>query len=505
MSVVVLTGGALNAIGSAGPEAGVTTSLPVEFSGAVTLAAEADALLLHPLESSPGTHLQADRIVVEYQWEQGVDVSDDSALFRHRTERGEGTVSFTDAEVRLEPMPADPLALAYAPGGLLDVEIHSATGHSIVATANETPVRIGTSPQAVSASGTELGFWHSIDDWSVKGHGGGTVSIVGSYTLFVHDVVIHVAANEGTWSKWTGYRTSSPGSPVTEYEFRITRLQITNGTFSGGSADGVAAYARSVDARFDGSVSSHEVSGAFVHRGERFLFDRDPLHLEGTGEVTVGVALPNSWENASGFLDVRPEGSFDVRGARVVEPWDQDGGASEWVALVLSSLGGVALVATAGMMALGVVPAPIPAVRRNQFDFWMRLGDKANEKGEPQKASRRFKRATRVMRNEPLAWYEWAKAELDSGNGNRAETVALKAATVSGVDPLDVLELRIAAAWHRGDLRLFNVLLEELAREAPEMALGLVIDLEIDPFLVDARSAGLIEGQHDEGGFAGYA
>lgn len=80
---------------------------------------------------------------------------------------------------------------------------------------------------------------------------------------------------------------------------------------------------------------------------------------------------------------------------------------------------------------------------------------------------------------DPVALYMAALSRLEAGDPEACQAIVDDAMGTPGVDELDLLELRAAAAWERGDQKELEASLEELAGRAPEMAKGLVRDLEI--------------------------
>lgn len=471
------------------------TSWPVDLAGVSEVQAADAAVLLDPTGSWSSLRLQAQTVVIDMDWERGVHGGEIVSLVE---ETGQESLRFDESEVTFEPFRVDPVLLAHPGEGPSGVEFTSVDPVSTSSVADALLASVGLESGTMSDGDRPFGFSFTAEGPSVRVEGPGAVRVEGDFSVFVHDLRFHVSGTNAQWSDWTGLHEEPSDLPVTQYEFRVTTFKVTNGTLAVTSAEPVELYAPSVAAHVDGLVSSSSVTGRFVTQTGVFVFEQDPFRLRGSGDLFMDAVADRQGHG----LEVRPVGDFEVQGAGVME--DLPVGGPGWGG-VLAFVSAAALLAVVGLAGLGVVPVPLEASRRIRHARWMRWGQRASEAGRFERAASWFRRAVRVKGDDPVAWYEWAHAELEAGRGDRADQVAEAALGVQGMDRLDVLDLRAAAAWQQGDRDRFEDYLIELADAAPEMASRLVVDLGVEISSLGLETRLRLKGGGTEGEIDGYA
>lgn len=503
MAVLLCAGSSAEASSSEGFH-GVSTSWPVDLMGPTNLAADAGAVSIRPEGALGGSRLTAEELVIDFAWERGAKVEREWSLVNHIIERGSETIVLHDADVRFEADSQDPFFLAYTNGGATEL-LAADTAFTLTPTQQEDVVVVGSSSGTQSAGAAPLGFWYTIDEPVVKAQGGGAMTVRGDFSLFAHRLIIDAKGSDGEWSEWTGYRESNPRWAVTDYELRVTNLHVKNGTFASTAADqGLSLYAPALEADVEGTLASLGVTGHMMQDDTLHIFNEDPLRLRGEGKVRV-EALGEHATADPASLHLDPSGAFAVSGAGRTEAPSAASADATMRTIGMALLGSVALLSTGGMMLLGIVPAPTQGTRNLQHARWMRRGQSASDEGEWSRASRCFERAVRLKRDDPSAWFEWTRAELEAGHLERADELAEQAASVPGIDRFDLLDLRASAAWQRGDDESFGRFLADLAKEAPAMARGLVTDLRVDPSRLGPEVAVLFARARAEEVLDGYA
>lgn len=480
---------------------GVTSSWPMDLIGAGEVAAQPEAFRFQPSGSLQTARLQAETVEIDFAWEKGVHLAGEPTGAQYVSDHGQETVTLKQADLRFERFQDEPLFLAYPDEDHtgdrpLGLTFTSATGYTLTSAHDVDLAQIGTSPDTVQASDTAtLGFWYTLEGPVAKGVGEGAMRMEGDFSLFVHDVVVEAKGGDKEWSQWTGYKESDHDRPVKGFEFRLTKIHVRNGTFVAASEEPMEIYAPSMEARFDGVVHSPGVTGRLPRDDETFRFDQDPLRIEGEGEMQVDTVDKKR-------LRYRFSGDFEVHGADGV-----DTAPTKPQPLVLFSLGGLALAAltTMGLARVGVIPAPTAASRERRYERYMQRGLEAIDGNDAPLASWYYERATRVKRHDALAWYNWAHAELVAGNGQKADEIAVIAARAPGMDQTDILDLRASAALDREDWPAFEEHLTQLALANPDMARGLVRDLEVDRSRLGGQVREIIGAIEPEDDLYGYA
>lgn len=487
------------AAGVDGFDDSVATAWPIEVSGLTTTESGAGALLAEDPAAVTASRIRAEDVVIRHAWEKGVDVRDDESAARVVDDRGSETVRLQEPTVEFSSPRATSALLAYSEVGTVRYTSESAEGATVAPAQDLRVAGYGTASDSVNAADApDLGFWYQLEGPSLVTQTPGTVSVTGDFTLFVHDVVINAEGVEGAWSDWTGYREEDPDAPVTRFEFRITVLEVKNGTLALSSSEPVSLYSEGLEMDFEGRATSQAVSGQIRSGGMVHLFDADPLRLEGSGTSSFLVG------DGGEVVRMAPEGLFEVQGASMIS---KASGADRAAApgIAWASVVGLTVVGALALMFLGVVPGPTPRSRQRRHTRWMHEGQTAEVAGDWPRAASCYRRATRIRRDDPLAWFQWASCELEKGDPMAAERVAGQAAEVLGVDAADLLDLRAVAAWERGDREAFEGFVRDLGALSPAMVRGLLLDLGLDPSSFDARlarSRGAVAG---DGGIDGYA
>lgn len=447
----------------------------MEIAGTAAIEDATGVVLVQSPTSLAGTRLEGDEVVVEVAWERGVHVRGERSLVNHVTDSGRDTVSLQDASVRFDRIEGDPLLLAFSDVGEMGVSTGFLDGLTLVPSKGEEIVSVGTTSKTVSAGDEPamLGFSYTTQEPVVRGIMAGTVRAEGSFILFVHDVQIDAKGADETYSDWTGYRESEPDGAVTEYELRVTKIHVRNGTFSS-TADEVALFLSALDLEVDGEIASSSVTGRLRRADGVHIFHDDRFRLLGSGRLGLEAApiesIPSVW--------LRPAAGFEVVGASSIEG-SGPGSLEPGVGPVAGgfSLGALALLVLVGMMSVGIVPGPTASVRSHQYEIWMRRGDQAGDRREWRRASRCYRHATRVRKDDPSALFEWARSELEAGDAKASEALAMRLAALPDMDRTDALELLVWTAHLRGDEAAVNVRLRRLGEVSPEVARQVSADL----------------------------
>ncbi len=464
----------------------------MDLEGAGQIHGQAEAARFQTSGDLNMVRLRADTVQITLEWERGANVGGEQLGTKVVTDGGHETISIDEADLRFERTSREAFFLAYSETRSMDLTFTSATGFTLTPEHDVHLAKIGQSPQASEVGNPSvLGFWHTLEGPVAKGGGSGAVNLKGDFSLFVHNVVVHAQGPDEEWSEWTGYKESDTKAPAKGFELRVTNIHVENGTFVAASKEHMELYAPSLEADFDGVVTSPGVTGQVLGRGESFDFQEDPLRLDGRGQVQVDTEQDDQ-------LRYRFSGEYEVHGTEGVET------AAPPRSILWYALGGLMLatLTSAGLAKTGVIPAPTAASRERRYTRYMQRGLEAIDANEPQVAARYYERATRVKRESALAWYNWAHAELEAGNGQKAEEVAIRAAKAPGIDQMDILDLRASAALERKDWPAFEEHLTRLAKKAPGMARRLVWELEVDTSKLTGQVRDLI-GQEDH--LDGYA
>lgn len=489
---------------------GITTLWPLETLGVTTASTDQGALRLEPGTALSGIALQADSVTVDMQWRRGAEIDPGGFPMRVNTERGSQTFTIHDALVGFSPFRGEPLIVPFAEDATANISLSSAQGFLFAADEDPTLAAVGESPDTVTAGGDgeTFGFWYTQEGTTIqtKATGSsGSLRMHGSFSLFVNDLTIEASGSNMNWSQWTGHQDSGPRGPASESEKRVTVLHVKNGTFVASSIDDLRLFSPALTVDVEGIVSSTGVTGRLLQGREVFLFDDDPLRIQGTGSLPLGVEKNES--SVSPRLVANAKGAFDVQGASKVErlPKGSDGLLSGPFSLLTGgSLLTAAIFATAALMGVGFLPLPLVA-REHLYDRWMERGRDAREAKAWSRATGSFRRAIRMKVGTNMAWYELAQTELERGDGVRAEEIALEASKVPGMDPREILDLRTSAAWQRKDWPAFNAHMAALAESCPNLAVMLMSELNVDRAVLDEKTIEALARPELKGDLQGYA
>lgn len=484
------------AVASANPSELLTTPMEIEVTGAARVNVSSGAALVEAV-SINDIVLHAEEVRIDQWWEKGVDADAPPVRGTYVVDQGEDSVTIAGATVSFGAFQGPPLLFVGIESDAAQMTAVSGRGVKMAAGTDATLVGVGTPPDVVQAGqGSDLGFWYTAEGDTVVGEMNGLLHVTGDFTLFLHNATIEATGADCSWSDWTGFQAGQSGQPLTDYEFRVTVLTVHNGTLAVPADSAITFASPALQAEVDGTTTVPHASGRIVRAGIELLFDEEPVTLTGAGHIHVSAANTG--------LSLAPSPGLDVLG---FAGSTQDTGLGTPSNVTTWSLLALALITltTAGMTELGVLPGPTPALQRRRFARWMRRGRDASVRHKWALAAWCYEKAVRARRSDPLAWYDWAYAELEAGHWADAEDVARRAGDVPGVDPLDLLEVRAAAAWESGDRVAFASHLGELVQASPAMARGFVQDMAIDVEVLEARLRRLIEPTRAEDAMDGYA
>lgn len=462
---------------SQGSVSGIFTSLPLDFDGTMTLESDFEAFRAVGEGAVERTLVTADEIVVEVAWQRGVEVRSGTSILKRVVEEGEDIVRLSDVRVDLSAANEEPIVFAHMADGRMQGALQLNGSARVTPGIEETVVSVGSTSDAMGGETRNVPrFWYEVSSDLANVRGQGIFVAQGSFTLFVHDVVVRAHGTDRDWSAWTGYREADPDAPTTEYELRVTTMRVENGTIMSGSPDGLDVYLRQFDSHVEGILTTFGVTGEIDHDGHLHVFAKDSLNARGSGQLMVVHTSPTLGEPER--LEIVPSGNFELSGASKMVPVGVESAVTGYNG-VLRSIGSAiaSILALVGLVALGVVPGPTRGMRSWQTDHWRRRGQIALDRDAGRVASVCYAWSTFIGRKDPLAWYERAYAELERGRPVDAERLALHTMALPDADVLDLLDLRASAAWDRGDHDAFLLHLTALAREAPGMARILVADL----------------------------
>lgn len=480
----------------------IRTPWPVHAEGVTDVAAETGTIRLQP-ETLTGIQMRAEAMTFEFEWGRGYEARAGQPIADVIIDEGKETVRVQNVDVRFERIQGDPLFVAFTDDSPQEISVKSKSHLVFESIEDETVASVGPSPDSFNADeSVRLSFWHKIAGPALHATGPGTVKIAGSFTLLADDVVMHVDEDKGSWSRWTGYQESDPGQTVTEFEVRLTTIQVENGTFVSYAQEAIDLFNLTMDAAITGTIETQDATGRLLGTEEIFFFDNDSMLLEGTGNILFESTSP---EDGSVGLLMMPEGDFDIQGASTVETVERHSGPYRWNDLVfLAGLLTASLVAI-GFFAYRSGPVLATAYRNRKSNRWMTRAKNAYLQRQLQHASHCYEKAVRAKPDDAFAWYKWAQTELELGDAAAAERIASNAANVNGMDPLDLLDLRACAAWQRQDLETLEAFLRELAAESREHALNFLNDFGISPSVFGSRLRRDLEGPALEEGLEGYA
>lgn len=455
----------------------LTSILPIEIRGSTETNSTSGAVRVEPKGPLADIQLSAEHLVIEHAWQRSARVQ---ALKTNIVlDRGEDSIALNAATVRFKEFDGWPLLLAVLdrPG---QIRISSADGLSVKPATNLTLAGVGMNPKAASVGDApDLGYWYTTDGPTVTGSGDGLLSVRGSFSVFVHNLSVAAEGDGASWSNWTGRRESQADGPATDTELRITVLHVTNGTFYTSSTRSTVFAFPKATVNMYGFVALESATGKIAEGDRKLVLENEPLILAGAGDVRMVAA--RGIDGGPPHLSIQPMKGLHVEAT--TGSWTESGstGARSWP-VTIAGVGAtsVTLMAFAILLEVGVVPGTKTALAGGPHHRWMRRGRRAAESGHWPLAAWCYRNAVRTKDDDALAWYDWAGAELQARRWNRADRIAERAATIPGIERADLLELRVTSAWCSGNRAACREHLNQLAREEPAMAVGLVKDLQID-------------------------
>lgn len=137
-------------------------------------------------------------------------------------------------------------------------------------------------------------------------------------------------------------------------------------------------------------------------------------------------------------------------------------------------------------------------IRRLRNWFWMSKGSKASDSDDWEMASRCFRKAVRARPDDLSAWEESIFAELMIGNKETANRLIGEANGFVSLSKLEVMMMRLYAAWFHDDTERTCKYVNKLAQMDIHMAKAVVHHLMIDTQNLDPpRRPGSTNESHD--------
>lgn len=451
---------------------GIVTSWPVTATGSVQTHADDFALRFDPSGQYQTFRLEAEEIALRMEWKRGFIVEGDSPATL-TVERDSRTAVLANASLTLSRFQGEPLVFATASDQKGAFALRTTADTTWTIGQNPRIVAEGMSPDTqLTHSGDEPHFWYTAEGPVVEAKAAGILRLDGTFTLFLHNLEIDAQGEDGSrWSEWTGYQEQDSALAAKEYELRVTTAHIVNGTLVAKPTKPIEHYAKDLRVHVEGAVTAPSVSGQLTRATETFLFEAEPIELEGTGELHLQA------EEATGMsqLHLRPSQGLRVENKAPVEIQEQTE-ALPAAMRFLAPLAALVLVTatTSGLM-------HTPPGRKLRHQAWSRRAAQAAHQGHWEQSSRCYHRALKARTDHSNTWHELIQSELQANHPHEAERLAQQAANIPGMDPWDLITQRATAAWLRGDRKALQDHLQRLKEGAPQMATSLTAALQIDP------------------------
>lgn len=328
--------------------------------------------------------------------------------------------------------------------------------------------------------------------------------LTGSFRLFVHGVTLEVThGQDGSWQNWTGFRETQTSDASSEYELRVTTIDVEGGRLEVGNTSAISLLSTSTETQVDGSIATDSARGTLRAGGEEIQLGGRPLELSGTGDISAiarGTQEPTIFAQASGNFEV-----LSLDDAPSVQESSGVRAPSEepllWTGA--SVLGFVALAAVA--IRRPRLLRPLPAgIRDPLYRRWLSAGRSRENDQEFEAAASFYGRLTALDPANPIGWYHHSRALLDAGRSHGALRVASQARQRLDSAPLDLLEVEVAASIEASRPQAAKRALLELAKGSPEMARGLVEDLGIEELGSEEEIREALGPEEEPGGLQGY-
>ncbi len=481
----------------------LTTPRPVEVSGAFNVTTTDGGLHLHGSGEAISFSTRAPEAFLTYVTRSGSEAGPpwDEDAVRPDADVETKTRSLHNLSIEVDPG-ADPLQLAVVPEGrsMIQVEGDGSVSHEPRPPSYLT--RIGDSPNRTGTENSSFGFWYAPPERWLTGTGADEGTVTGEVLLVINNATVTLREDgDVVWQNWTGYREGTDAQVARTYEERMLKLHLTDTRLHIQAPGQIELLGSTLDLEATGVITSDATQGTIETTSGRFLFQDQPLRLEGTGGLTLSKRSPATLGLVAG-----DDAAFSVKGGQRLETpggvlAPAPGSSLLWggLGLTVLAVGAVAVHRT------GALTGAVSGWRDRRYTRWMTHGRELVAGRDFEEATACFRRAIGIKPDRGAAWYHLAMATLESRDfeGALAVVEELRAAGAI-VDELDILELEAEAAYHAGRIERCRRALTDLADESETMAAGLAHDLALDAETLGPELATRF-GQDDEpGGLPGY-
>ncbi|PSG97678.1 hypothetical protein BRD56_03880 [Thermoplasmatales archaeon SW_10_69_26] len=480
----------------------------IDVAGEEELAVEGPgAVYYHGREVPAAMTLEADRIVLDYAWEEGHQAGPpgQEGFYETSTDHHRVSEAFTNASLEVGSPEDRPEVLAYPGHGTPRVQASGTGDQSLTSFDVPYLTRIGVQEDGESTNDSQMiGFWYQPHPTWSAGVASDEAVVEGDFSLFVNNVTVTIRENgEPRWENWTGYREEDTGPAASGFERHLLRVHVTNGSLRLAQNDALTVLGPQLEAQASGVVSAATASGQVEVADQVFAFQDDALRLEGQGIFHVAERSPSVEE---GLLFEVEEGSrFDVQGGQPVDArTGTSQGVSGWQLWAPVSLLGLAVAGGVTHRA-GYTTQVLDRWRSDRYTKWMTRGRELANAADYHQAATCFRRATRAQPVKGVAWYHLAIALLENGRPSEVLEVVDEARRGEAViDELDFLDLEAQAAKRAGDHERCREAVARLADGSEAMATTLVRDLGLSEEALGHELATRLSWEEDEEALPGY-
>jgi len=443
--------------------------------------AATDSGLLHARVATvadASVELEASKIEVTTDWQETTRARTPTGQsYDADYDVGTDTYRFSDASMTLETFDRSPEVLAI---GTDDAQVSAqSTGQvDLGMIENRNITQVGTSDEASAADQAPPGFWYHVGGPSLSFANLDQGTVTGDFTLFVHNVTM-VVDSDGSepWRNWTGERYENPSSPVSEYEIRVTVIEVTDGTLTLETPDALSMIGRQSDLTVDGTITADQAQGELIEGTTKYTFRDAPLRLEGSGSLsamspsvtgTVGgtAVAPNTEPiklETAGQFDVEDNSDVSVSSVPAEQSASNDG---------LTMVAGAIALALVGLfLARGRLRPAIERVRAHvrerRVEQWMEAGDRLTSVRDYEKAHECYAKITDKYPEVAEAWYAKGVVLSELGRHDASANAFEEANEAIGGDDPELIDLSAREAWQAGDETRARPLFEELAVKDP--------------------------------------
>lgn len=503
-------------------------------NGHLRTTADQATLDLRGYHVAPSVALTADRLEINYSWERGVDATPPGhpVILSHVTESGSRTLVFENATVDLSKGVDDTaqvVALADLPTARFST---TAVSNDLGLVEDLRVAGAGSSEDNTRASGsTPVGFHRDLAGPHVALEGNTWATVTGTFEVFVNNLTLSVAHEDGTWEAWAGYRdenatpsdptgTDAVPAPMRTYERHVITLEVYRGQLTSDALVASGLYASRIVTDLHGGLHTSVAYGSLATASRALTLDGDLLTLRGTGTLDASITTPGAVAGPvppgdRPVLNVTTEGTFEVLSGQALTPAGEtgdDGGVLAALPSVPWPLLPVALLLVLG--AVVAVPWLYPRAQAAYHRWRCKLFDQRYEhardlynQGNFPGARKTLRRAARWVPDDGEELFSLARAQSMSDDPEAA-LATLDRAKERGVwmPRIKELELRVMCytAVDQDDQALGALI--DLERVDHELAVDLVLDLAL--WDLAEQVEGLKDLATDDpeptGGFDGY-